>query len=270
MRFEALGPLTVTADGGPVRLRPAHRRLLACLLLNPGSWVTTETLADRMWGESPPDTARSTLHVHLSAVRRHLPGVVNTGDRSYLLDLTDHDYDIPEFSSLVADAVTRLEQGHFKEATELALRATGMWRGLPFHELDDVDAARADRARLIELSTAASAALARALMLQGRVSESIAHLRAVVQDQPFNEGMWEELIRAYYLTGRQVDALKAFNEAKRILGDEMGLEPGPRLRDLEERVLRQDLDMASSCQHRCPIHESTSKAMAKSAAIDRI
>jgi DNA-binding SARP family transcriptional activator/predicted ATPase len=240
MRFEALGPVRVLIDDGPIELRPAQRRLLASLLLDHGSWVTTDTLVDRMWGEAIPNTARSSLHVHLSAVRRQVPGVVNTGQGRYLLDLNGHQLDVQDFGALVTESVGQMNNGHFRDAADLASKAIAMWRGTPFHELEEVDASRGERVRLYELSTTASATLARSLMLQGRVSESIAHLRRTVEDNPFNEPMWEELIHAYYLAGRQVDALRAFKEAKTILGDELGLEPGPRLQNLEEKVLLQD------------------------------
>lgn len=261
MRFEALGPVRVLIDDGPIELRPAQRRLLASLLLDHGSWVTTDTLVDRMWGEAVPNTARSSLHVHLSAVRRQVPGVVNTGQGRYLLDLDEHQLDVSDFGALVAESVGQMNHGHFRDATDLASRAIAMWRGTPYQELEEVDAARGERARLFELSTTASATLARCLMLQGRVSESIAHLKAMLEGQPFNEALWEELIHAYYLAGRQVDALGAFRDAKRILGDELGLEPGPRLRALEDRVLIQDPELMAEARsevpHNLPGHDSS-------------
>jgi predicted ATPase/DNA-binding SARP family transcriptional activator len=245
VRFEALGPVTVTSEGVTVPLRPAQRRLLASLLLDPGQWITTDTLVDRMWGDTAPATARSTLHVHLSTVRDRIPGVIATGQSGYLLDLDGHSFDVPEFSTEVAGASTDLEAGDYQGAANHATTALQLWRGYPYDELDDVDAARIERVRLTELSMIAGVTLARALIRQERVSEAITHLRRVVGEQPLNEAMWEELIRAYYVAGRQVDALGAYNEAKSILGEELGLEPGPRLRDLEERVLIHDPSLMS-------------------------
>lgn len=169
-----------------------------------------------------------------------MPDVIESSSSGYLIGLSGNEFDIQEFTELVADASSKLENGQFQEASDLSSRAISMWRGRPFQELDEVDAARAERVRLTELSTVASSTLARALTLQGRVSESIAHLRAIVGENPFNEPMWEELIQAYYLAGRQVDALNAFKQAKQVLGEELGLEPGPRLRQLEEQVLLHD------------------------------
>jgi predicted ATPase/DNA-binding SARP family transcriptional activator len=214
-----------------------------------------------MWGETPPSTARSTLHVHLSSIRRRIPDVIDSSSSGYLIRIDGNEFDIQEFTDLVAEASAKLDNGQFQEASDLSSRAISMWRGRPYQELDEVDAARAERVRLMELSTVANATLARALTLQGRVSESIAHLRAIVGENPFNEPMWEELIQAYYLAGRQVDALNAYQEARTVLGEELGLEPGPRLREMEEKVLLQDPDLmreaARSIANNLPTHDSS-------------
>lgn len=199
-----------------------------------------DTLVDRMWGEAPPDTARSTLHVHLSALRRHIPGLIHTGGSGYRLDLNGHEFDVPQFSGLAAQAASKLGEGKFREAGDLASSASALWRGHPYPDLVDVDAARGERHRLAELATATSTTLAKALMMQGRVSESIAVLRQLVAAQPLNEALWEELILAYYLGGRQADAFAAFVEVSTVLREELGVAPGPRLREMEERVLVQD------------------------------
>lgn len=240
MRFEALGPLAVISDQGPVQLRPAHRRLLASLLLNHDVPVPTDTLIERMWGESAPATANNTLHVHLSTLRRHVPGLIQAAGDGYVLVANGHGLDVREFSGLAERASRRLGKGRFREAGDMANRASKLWRGDPFPELIDVDAARGERQRLIELLTSTKITLAKALTLQGRVSESIAVLKQLVVDHSFNELLWEELILAYYLAGRQADALAAFQEARRTLVEELGVDPGPRLQELEDRILLQD------------------------------
>lgn len=250
MRFEAFGPLRVISREGSLRLRPAHRRLLAALLLDAGSPVSAEALIDRMWGEEPPTTARTSLHVHLSALRQLIPDVILTVPGGYQADLEGHTFDVAEFTNRVEEAAEQFDQGRLREASEQATGALDLWQGTPYEELVDVDAARAERGRLEELSTRAAITLARSLTLQGRVSESIAHLRATLEREPFNEPMWEELIHAYYLAGRQVDALHAYNQARKVLAEELGLEPGPRLRELEERVLLHDPElMAGRTDH---------------------
>ena len=252
MRFEALGPLGVIADQGPVQLRPAHRRLLASLLLTHDAPVPTDTLIERMWGESAPATAHNTLHVHLSGLRRHVPGLIQAAGDGYALMVNGHGFDVREFSRLAERASRRLGEGRFREAGDAADRASKLWRGDPFPELVDVDAARAERYRLSELLILARTTRARALTLQGRVSESIAVLRQVVVDHPFNEALWEELILAYYLAGRQADALAAFQEARRTLVEQLGVDPGPRLQELEDRILLQDPVLIQNRQNHVP------------------
>lgn len=245
VRFEALGPITVETEGGSARLRPAQRRLLAILLLDVGRWVNTETLIDRMWGDSPPGNARGSLHVHLSSLRRQVPDVIATASHGYRLELDGHSFDIHEFTDLVDQASAAVENEQFASAAELSSAALSLWRGLPYQELEEVDAARAERFRLEELRSAVEITNARALMRASRTTEAIAQLRSMVGDQPMNEAIWEELIHAYYLAGRQANALAAFAEVKEMLADELGLEPGPRLVDLEDRILVQDPTLTS-------------------------
>lgn len=240
MRFQALGALEVLSDDGPVRLRPAHRRLVASLLLVPNVPVPLDALIDRMWSEEPPPTAGNALQVHFSTLRRLLPDVIRKDTNGYAVDLTDHSLDVSEFTGLTETAASRLAQGKFGEAADLAGRSARLWRGDPFPELLDVDAARGERHRLVELFAAAQLTMAKALTMQGRVSESIAVLRRLADDHPFNESFWEELTLAYYLAGRQSDALSTYQEAKSRLGEELGIEPGPRLRELEDRILLHD------------------------------
>ena len=139
LRFEALGPLQVLDDGGRVALRPAQRRVLAALLLTPDASVSVDTLIDRMWGDSPPDTARQAIHVHLSGLRQRIPDAILAGPDGYVVDLDRHDLDIPEFSDLATRAGRRLAQGRFRDAADAAARAGRLWRGEPFPELVDLD-----------------------------------------------------------------------------------------------------------------------------------
>ncbi len=226
-----------------MRLRPSHRRLLACLLLVEGAWTPTDTLVDRMWGEAAPAGARNTIHAHMSALRRRLPDVISTDGGGYRLDLSSHEFDVAEFSTLVAEALQMLEAGHVEEAGDLAERATRLWRGDPYSELRDHAVAWGERARLTELSIAAATTMAKARRRQGRSSESIAFLQPLVTEHPLNEPLWEELVQAYALEGRQADALRALATAARILREELGVHPGPRLRQLEDRVLLHDPDV---------------------------
>lgn len=247
MKFEALGPLAVVTDDGAVRLRPAQRRLLASLLLDADIEVSTDKLIDRMWNGTPPATARNTLHAHMSALRRSLPGPIESGPDWYRLQPNGHDFDVPLFTSLAAEATASLTSGEPAEALERAQRALSLWRGDPYPELADVDAARPERARLRELYVSVGAMMSEALTSLGRLPEALSLLRRLVIEHPLNEALQEQLCLCLYVGGRPADALRAVGEARRRLGEELGVEPGPRLRDLEDKILlhHPDLDPRS-------------------------
>ncbi|MGI8657424.1 MAG: BTAD domain-containing putative transcriptional regulator [Candidatus Limnocylindria bacterium] len=261
MRFEALGPLVATRDGSPVALAPAQRRLLASMLLTPGVPSTIDSLIDRMWDEEPPRTAVQAMHVHLSSLRRNLPGIVQALNGWYAVDLEDHESDVREFSTLAADAAVHLAQGRFRDAAVAATRASRLWRGDPYPELADLESARGERERLAELWIATRTTEARALTLQGRVSEAIALLRQLVTEQPLNETLWEELVLAYCAGGRPAEARSALADARAVLRTELAVAPGPRLVELERRIEHGDpalLDGAGGAvPHNLPLFDSS-------------
>src|SRR5690606_27119467 len=174
MRFEALGPLRVADENGPVRLRPISRRLLSSLLVSPERPLSADALVHQLWRDEPPSSPRNSIHVHLSGLRRQLPGVIHTSGDGYLAILNGHGFDVLEFSDLVSQASRRLSEGKLRGASDLADRAARLWRGDPFFELTDVQDALSERFRLSELLVVARTTHARALTLQGRVSDSIA------------------------------------------------------------------------------------------------
>lgn len=261
VRFETLGPLVATRDGVPVALAPAQRRLLASMLLFPGVPSTIDSLIDRMWNEEPPRTAVQAMHVHLSALRRSLPGVVQVRDGWYAIDLDGHESDVREFSTLAADAAEHLARGRFRDAAASAARASRLWRGAPYPELADVESARGERERLSELWIATRTVEARASTLQGRVSESIALLRQLVAEQPLNETLWEELVLAYCAGARPAEARSAIADARAVLRAELAVTPGPRLVELERRIEHGDpalLDgSGGAVPHNLPLFDSS-------------
>ncbi|MGH8911696.1 MAG: AfsR/SARP family transcriptional regulator, partial [Acidimicrobiia bacterium] len=237
MRFEALGPLSVVTDEGRVHLRPAQRRLLASMLLDAATEIGTDKLIDRMWADAAPPTARNTLHSHMSSLRQRLPGIIESGSDWYRLELNGHEFDVPDFAHLAAEAAELLGAGEVHRAQCGAEETLVMWRGDPYPELIDVDAARGERARLTELYLSAAATLGQALKLQGRLPESISFLQRLVAEHPLNEVFWEHLVHGLYLAGRQADALTAYRDARDLLGKELGVEPGPRLQEMEGKIL---------------------------------
>ncbi len=261
VRVEALGPLGVRSDGTLIRLRPAERRVLASFVVTPASSLPLEVLIDRVWGESPPRTASRALHVHLSALRRKAPGLVLSASDGYRLDLDRNELDVLEFAALAEAAPRYLAEGRFHDAADASARAGRLWRGDPFPELIDSETARGERDRLIELHLGARATHARALTLQGRLGESIAELRQLIAEQVLNESLWEELVLAYHLAGRPADARAALAAVRTALRVELATDPGPRLRDLEERVMRQDGGLADQAvqaiAHNLPVLASS-------------
>lgn len=260
MRFRTLGPLQVEGADQRELSRPTRRRLLSLLLLDLGRSVRPDVLIDRMWGDHPPATARNSLQVHILGLRKALPDRIKTNSDGYVLSLEPGDsYDVVEFESHAAEAAENLRAGRLREAGKRASLAIDLWLGPPYVELDGVEAANGDRQRLIELHTSAITNRAKALTLQGRVSESIGHLRDSVIDHPLNEALWEELVLAYHLAGRPSDAIAAFNEASRTLGETLGVVPGPRLRALESNLILSYQHPADgeSAPHNLPANESS-------------
>ncbi len=240
MRFEVLGPLTVMDDGVVIRLRRAERRLLSILLLEAGKDVATDILIDRMWNGSPPTTARNTLHAHISSLRRRLPDVVVSTSDGYRLPTDGHELDLDEFGEGSSAARAQLAGGNPDEAVAMARSALALWRAEPFGDLTSGHAFLAERGRLAELKLVTEETLARGLIACGESGEAIALMRRLTAEHPLHEPFWEQLVLAYYRAGRQADALRAYAALTSTLADELGIEPSPRLQDLEERVLLQD------------------------------
>ena len=246
VRFEVLGPLRVKDDGMAIRLRRAERRLLSILLLDGGKGVSTDTLIDRMWGSCPPKTARNTLHAHVSSLRRRLPDVVVSTSNGYRLPTDDHQLDLDQFLELGKAARSHLAAGDPEQAVATAQAALRLWRADPFEDLIDGHVFLTERGRLAELKRGTQETLARALIASGELGEAVALLRPLTAQEPLHEPFWEQLVLAYYRSGRQADALRAYAQLTATLADQLGIEPSPRLRNLEERVLLQDPDLGGA------------------------
>jgi DNA-binding SARP family transcriptional activator len=250
MRFHVLGPLEVEADDGPLVLGgPKERLLLALLLTRPNQVVSVEALVRGLWGEQPPPTAAKTLQSHVKRLRRALePGrargaaaeVLVTRQPGYLLRVAPRALDATRFEELTAQARRALADGHADSAASLLHEALGLWRGQPFEEFLDADVAVAEADRLAELRRAAVEDRIEADLRQGRHRELVAELEGLVREQPLRERLWAQLLLALYRAGRQADALLAYQRARSILVEELGIDPGAELRRLHAAVLAQD------------------------------
>ena len=233
------GPTTVTVDGVAVALSPARRRLLALLALDRSRPVDTDVLIERMWPDGPPATARTALHVHLSKIRRSAPGLIETAAAGYRLG-DDVSVDVETFETLVGEAAKAVAASKWDRAIERCRSALELWRGDPFAEIASDTEALPAITRLVERRLEAYKLELHALLASGRNDAAIPYAAELVERYPLSERFRESLMLALYRSGRQAEAMRAYQEARRVLGEELGLEPGIELRDLEERILLHD------------------------------
>ena len=243
LRFEALGALRVTDDIEVAITRPARRRILSILLLDRGRVVSVPRLIDRMWGDELPGAPRNTLQAHVAGLRRQLGHVIQSTSAGYRLDVAAHWFDVEEFEKRAA----RVEELSVEDPTavEIATEALRLWRGEPFPDLAGDDYARGQVGALIETRRRVEMRRLEALLAAGRAEEALSDLERLVSEQPYEERFWELLILARYRIGNTAGALRAFQTVRAVLGEELGIEPGTRLRDLEERILLHDPSLGS-------------------------
>ncbi|WP_148570958.1 AfsR/SARP family transcriptional regulator [Nocardioides caldifontis] len=246
-RFRILGALTVVdAAGVPVPLGgPRPRELLAMLLLHPGRPVAAARLVTALWGEDAGDGAATTLRTHVATVRRVLAaagadGTLTTSAGGYALALDQEALDAELFERLVHSGQEALALGDPERAATLLGRALDLWRGEPLADLGPPEFATAAVARLEELRAVAEETAATAALALGRHQEVTGRLRGLVAEHPFRERFSALLVLALYRSGRQAEALEVCATTRRRLADELGLDPGPELQELERAVLRQD------------------------------
>jgi len=234
--FSLLGPLTAAVDGAPIELGGQKRRaLLAALLLKADEVVTRDDLIDALWGEDPPDTARNTLQVYVSQLRKLLPeGLLETTPAGYRLAIDPGAVDLFEFERLTQAGRSALTIGDAAGAAETLRRALDLWRGSPT-DLPQLEALRLEELRLTALEDRTDAELA-----LGRHVQLVGELERLVAEQPLRERVRGQLMLALYRSGRQADALAVYQRARRTLVEELGIEPGESLRKLERAILEQD------------------------------
>lgn len=256
--FEVLGPLRVTVDGAEVPIRrPARRRLLALLLLEPGIRQSTDLLIERFWGDDAPTNPKAALQTHLSALRGLLPdGTIVTEGYGYRLAVEGGDLDVRRFTAAVTAAQQAVRRGDWSGAEQAAETALPLWRGAPFPDLADDLFARPERTLFEQLRSEVEEAHAHALLEQGRADEALPLLERLVPAQPLREGRWRQLMLARYRLGRQAEALDAYRQAREAL-EEVGLEPGRDLQRLQARILRQDPSLVAAPPHNLPLELSS-------------
>ena len=246
MEFRILGPLEIVRDGEPLVLRAAkHRSLLAVLVLHANEVVPYERMFDELWGERPPATARTTLQVYVSGLRKALgPDRIVSHARGYLLHAEREEVDAARFQRLVAEAREQVKVGADEEAAERFRHALALWRGPALADVALESFARNEVERLEELRLAALAERVECELRGGREAEVLGELEALVGEHPLNERFRAQLMLALYRQGRQAEALEAYRKARRTLVEELGIEPGPELHELNRKILEQDPSLA--------------------------
>jgi DNA-binding SARP family transcriptional activator len=243
MRFGILGPFEVTDDRGrDVALGGLKQRsVLAILLLHANEVVSSDRLIDELWGEDAPATAAKTLQVYVSNLRKVLrEGLLLTRAGGYVLQTESAEIDLNRFRVLVAAGHRSLSAGDPRGAGESLRDALGLWRGPPLADFAYEPFAQSEIARLEETRLAALEDRIDVDLALGEHVAVVGELEALVAAHPLRERLRGQLMLALYRSGRQAEALDVYHHTRKLLRDELGLEPGPALRELERSILQHD------------------------------
>ncbi|MFF4173914.1 BTAD domain-containing putative transcriptional regulator [Streptomyces sp. NPDC001744] len=240
--FRVLGPLQVYAPGGPLRVPPGRQEvILAALLLDANRVVATHHLVDLIWEDNPPETARTQVQICVSRLRKLLAAsdgeaTITTRPPGYVLHTEAENVDAALFTGLVLRARRLQEQGAPEQAVRLLRSAVRLWQGECLSGLDSGPLANRARRLNEERLTAVEFRIQLELEL-GRYDRLVGELQMLTHEHPLREKLRGQLIQALYWSGRQAEALEAFRTGRRILAEELGLEPGRELRELESAIL---------------------------------
>ena len=245
MRYAILGPLEVRQAEGNVPLGGAKQRaLLALLLLHANETVSRERLIDELWGPAPPASARHSLEVYVSQLRKLLAGgngqALATRPQGYVLKLAPEELDLEGFERLAEEGRRLLRKGDAAGAAACLRESLALWRGPPLGDVVFESSAAYEVARLDELRVAALEDRIEADLAVGRHHELVGELERLVGEHPLRERLRGQLMLALYRCGRQAEALDVYRETRRRLVEELGIEPGPELQRLEKAILEQD------------------------------
>jgi DNA-binding SARP family transcriptional activator len=253
--FGLLGPLEVVAEGRGLPLQaPKQKTILALLLLHRGEVVSVDRLQEALWGEQPPATAATALQGYVSQLRRLLEAgekggssLLVTRSPGYLLAAAPEQIDLARFEQVAENGRAVLTAGDAARAAALLAEALALWRGPPLADFSYDAWAQAPIGRLEELRLAALEERIEADLAAGRHSDLVGELQTLTDQNPLRERLRSQLMLALYRAGRQAEALAEYQETRRLLIDELGIEPSPVLQRLEKDILVQEpaLDLAS-------------------------
>ena len=248
--FRLLGPLEAVGDDGPLPLGGQKQRaVLALLLLDAGRVVSTDRLVDALWGEEPPRTSATSLQNFISQLRKLLgPDLLVTRSPGYLLRVDPDALDLDRFTRLVE----RARRAAPDERARLLRAALELWRGEPLAEFRFEPWAQSEVARLAELRLATLEERIEAELEAGRHAELVGELEALVGEHPLRERLRGQQMLALYRSGRQAEALDAYQAARRALVDGLGIDPSPALQRLHASILRQEASLESAAAAAAP------------------
>jgi DNA-binding SARP family transcriptional activator len=249
VQFKILGPLEVLDGRRRVELgRPKQRVVLAVLLVHANQVVALDRLIEELWGEQPPAQATASLQTYVSNLRRALEPdrapreparILRSEAPGYLLAVDPADIDAARLERLAREGRELLRDGRPRDAQGRLTRALALWRGPALAEFADEPFARTEAGRLEELRAVALEDRIAADLALGEHRAVIGELQRLVEREPLREQLWAHLILALYRSGRQADALAAYQRCRQTLADELGIDPGPALRQLQLDVLQQ-------------------------------
>jgi DNA-binding SARP family transcriptional activator/DNA-binding beta-propeller fold protein YncE len=274
MEYRILGPLEVAENDREVVLgRGRQRSLLALLLLHPNEVVSAERLIDELWGEAPPPTAGKTVQVYVSQLRKALrngnaEGPLLTRGSGYVLRIEPGELDLHRFERALAEGRQAIDADTPDAAAELLRDGLALWRGPPLADFAYEPFAQAEIARLEDLRLAALEQRIEADLELGRHAEVVSELEALVAEHPLREGLRAQLMLALYRCDRQAEALAAYRLGRRLLVEELGIEPSASLRELHEAILAQDPSLGVPSRPRRP-PRSQRRAADATAAVKR-
>ena len=268
MEFRILGPLEVHCGGRPVALGGAKQRaLLAILLLNPNRVVASDRLIEELWGETPPESATKGLQGYVSALRKVLDhggggarDVLVTRPPGYAILVEPEQLDLGRFERLRDEARDAVSSGDAARASETLREALALWRGPPLADLAYASFAQSEIDRLEELRLRSLEERIEADLALGRHADVIGELEGRIDQHPLREHLRRQLMLALYRSGRQAEALQVYQDARQALTEELGIEPGRELREVQRAILNQDASLeltataveAAAKQHREP------------------
>ncbi len=245
--MKLFGEFEVVKEGVAIPIRGAKQRaLLALLALNRGRPVSADRLIDQLWGDGQTAKPANALQAQIVQLRRTLgASAIVTSESGYALDVSAGDLDAARFENLVVEGRRLSTEGELALASAVLGDALRLRRGEPLAEFAYAGFADAERAHLNELALVATECRVEADMGLGHHNELVGELEALCREHSLRERLWELLMLALYRAGRQAEALRAFTEIRDRLVDELGIDPGSSLRDLEARILDHDPSLAA-------------------------